>query len=142
MAIGKKTGGKDFVKGNVPKSPGRPPLSPEAKKLRKLTTEEFVKRVNKYLHMSKNKLRAGITNGNIQVLDLCIRSSLVKCIEKGDYSTLEKMLDRIIGKVAMKLEHTGKDGEPIEISDAREKLLSRFNSLASAKEAGKVDKQS
>ena len=81
-----------------PKSNGRPPLPPEIKEIRKLTTKEFIERINKYLYLSKDQLKAGISKGNIEVLDLCIRASLVKCIEKGDYYMLDKMMERLIGK--------------------------------------------
>jgi hypothetical protein len=100
VAYGKKTGGKNFQKGEKwnGNPNGRPPLPAAVKELRKLTTKEFIERINKYLYLSKDKLRDGIGSGKIEVLDLVIRNSLIKCIEKGDYYMFDKMMERLIGK--------------------------------------------
>jgi len=107
MAKGKKTGGRNFVKGSSGNLKGRKPLSEEAKQYQRLTREEFIKRVNNYLHMSKEQIRQGIANEKTEVLDLFIRNSLIKGIEKGDYYMLDKMLERIIGKVTVNMDLTG-----------------------------------
>jgi len=124
VATGRKTGGRDFKKGknwNGNRN-GRPPLPAAIKELRKLTTKELVERINKYLYLSKRELKDGITRDDIEVLDLCIRSSLVKCIEKGDYWMLDKMLERLIGKP--------KDESGEEVSEQLKQLVEAMTNAA------------
>jgi hypothetical protein len=97
MAKGKKTGGRNFTKGG-PGGPGRTPLTKEAKQLKEMTTDEFTKRVNKYLLMSRQQLIKGIGSKKMPMIDLYIRNSLVRGSDKGDYYTLDCMLNRIIGR--------------------------------------------
>mgnify|MGYP000960459449 CR=1 FL=1 len=115
MAKGFKTGGRDFVKGK-PGGPGRGHLSPEAKQFRKLTADEFIKRVNKYFFMTKTQLLRGLGSKKITTLDLYIRNSIVKGLDKGDYYTLDCMLNRIIGRPSEKVELTNPAGNPVIIT--------------------------
>jgi hypothetical protein len=121
MARGKKTGGRNFPKGKSGNPTGRPKLPQEIKDLKKLTAQEFITRITKFLYLTKDELKAGINSGQIDVLDLCIRNALIKCAEKGDYWTLDKMMERLIGKA--------REGSP---DDSREQLKELIEAIKNA----------
>lgn len=135
---GKKTGGRDFVKGNKNTAgPGRPGLSTEEKALKKLTSSQFIQLVCKYFYMTRSELRATVSDDSISVLDWYIRNCIAKGIDRGDYGQLDSMLNRIIGKVKDKLEIDGSLDAEIEskttLSDEA------FESLARAIVKAKID---
>ena len=116
MAKGFKTGGRDFVKGK-PGGPGRGHLSPEAKQFRKLTADEFIKRVNKYFFLTEQQiLQLQKEKKTPDLLDLYIRNSILNGLKKGDYHTLDCMLNRIIGRPSEKVELTNPAGNPVMIT--------------------------
>lgn len=53
-----------------------------------------------------------------------------KKVKMSDRMRAIEMLGRHLGMFKDRVEHTGKDGGPIEVDDARERLLSRINRLA------------
>jgi len=109
----KKTGGRDWGPGNPPPKSMGCRMSSEARQLRKLTTDEFIKRVTKYFHAPKDKLENIVTDGKSTSLDVYICTCILGGIKSFNYDTLDKMLNRIIGPVKVKLEHTGEDGGAI-----------------------------
>jgi multidrug efflux pump subunit AcrB len=106
MAKNKKTGGRNFPSGKSGNPNGRPPLTKEAKELRKLTADEFIKRVNKYLHMTAAQIKTEMDNPKATVLDMYIGNTLAIGLKRGDYNTLDNILNRIIGKLKETVEVT------------------------------------
>lgn len=141
MAKGKKTGGRNFEKGNVPVGNGRPRLPDEIKQIRKLTTAEFIERFNKYLYMDRDEIRALAEKRSVEVIDLCILNSLIRCIKDGDYATLDKMMDRIIERAPLKVLTTGVHEFVSEVGSAKAKLISKLDSIIAAGTAAAGDSE-
>lgn len=66
------------------------------------------------------------------------RSLTKQCI-RGDVSAM-KLFFELKGRYRQKVEHTGKDGGPIEVTSPREQLASRIASLASRNGTGEDSK--
>lgn len=116
IAKGKKTGGKDFEPGK-PGGPGRPPDSPQMKEFKKLTKVEFINVVNKYLGMTKEEIKQIQVDPNSTMLELLVASIIVKGFNQGDASRLQFFLDRTIGPIKTKIEHSGPEDGPIKIDE-------------------------
>ena len=88
-----------FKKGETGNKGGRPKMDPEIKELLNLTKSAYREIALKYLNMSKKETLALKENDEMSMLEW----AFVKCIlvihKKGDYATLDKMMDRVIGKV-------------------------------------------
>lgn len=57
-----------------------------------------------------------------------LAKSIVHGAMKGDVNFCKELLNRLEGRVPIKAELTGKDGDPIEIRSARDDLLGRIDS--------------
>ncbi len=99
MALGKKSGGKDFKKGNVPKSPGRPKMPETLKNLQRLTKTSFEEIVTKYIFCSLDQLAAFKKRTDIPAMDAWIVAIVFKGITTGDWGGNEWIAQRLIGKV-------------------------------------------
>jgi hypothetical protein len=51
-----------------------------------------------------------------------LADKVLAAVDAGDVSAMRELGDRLDGKVPQALEHAGKDGGPIEFSDARDRL--------------------
>jgi len=109
-------------KGGKAKTPPPPPQPPEIKALRQLTNEEFVKGFNDLLHRGHAELFQIYSDPEMPIL----RSYLARCLligkMRGDFWTLNLMLDRIIGKV--------KEPADPDKEDALKELLTAMISAA------------
>jgi hypothetical protein len=104
MAKGKKTGGRDF--NGVP-GPGRPPIPPEVKALRKLTAERLEEIGDLILDGNRSALgtiAASMTEPAIRVI---YAKAALNAMIKGDVAVLELILNRVIGKPKDTLKLTG-----------------------------------
>lgn len=117
MSIGRKTGGKDFLPGQSGNPAGRPPIPEEVKEYKKINQVKFIEMVNKYMFMDRASLLAMQKSPNTKAIDLMIIALIIKTVNQGDYSRLNFLLDRTIGKVVEKIEHFGKDGGPIQTQE-------------------------
>jgi hypothetical protein len=106
VARGKKTGGKDFYKGQ-PGGPGRPPLPEDIKKARELNKDELTRVLNDFIYLSKGEIEEKILNSSTPMLELLVASILKKGIDFGDHMRLSFLLDRLVGKVKEVVEHEG-----------------------------------
>lgn len=104
MARGKKSGGRNFEKGN-PGGPGQPPLPPDVKKARKLNAAEFTRVATEYLYFTKDELKKKATDPATPIIELLVGSIVAKAVEHGDSTRLEMLLNRLIGKVTDKIKH-------------------------------------
>lgn len=107
MATGKKTGGRDFKKGN----PGRPKGSVVVpKEIREMNRREVEQLISKYFKMSREKLAKVAANKKTPTIDLMIIKIITTAINKGDQTRLNFLLDRTIGKVKDSVDVTNSDG--------------------------------
>lgn len=120
MAVGKKTGGRDWKPGQC----GNPltqfqPGNPGGKKRALRDVEdELLERFGDKINLMVEFLLDGAFKKNI---------SLVQIV------AIEKAMDRIIGKARQRLEHSGPDGGAIPIK-ASDELLERAENLLKAAE--------
>lgn len=113
MATGKKTGGRDFKNGNNANPNGRPPLSPEAKEFKSLTTDQYIKLVNKFLHATEDDVLQIVNDCRSTMLEKFVANIVLKGGNFGDINRLEFLLERIIGPVVKKTDLTSGD-KPIK----------------------------
>lgn len=105
MAKGKKTGGRDFKKGNqAAKNKGRIKHTELAKETRKLSQKEFVEEASFLCLQPVKFLKAIIKDVDNQPFSrAAIASLMLNIIKDGDYRRLEMLLNRIHGRVPLAL---------------------------------------
>jgi len=96
MATGKKTGGKDFAKGNPGRPKGSVTLPKEIKELNRRKVEVLI---SKYMAMNLSSLQAKFKDKKTSSIDLMIIKIITECIKRGDYVRFNFLLERTIGTV-------------------------------------------
>ena len=120
MAKGRKTGGRNWKKGETGNSKGAPKVPEDIKDARRLNGPEFDRIANKLLSMTKTEIVKIVNDANTPSLELIVASVVHKAIIEGDAKRLEYLLCRTIGKVAQPVQHSGLDGGPIAIQNVAE----------------------
>jgi hypothetical protein len=115
VAKGKKTGGRDFQPGQSGNPKGPAPLPEDIKAARKLTPLEFERAVNKFLFWSREAIEAAAKDTSLPALDAWVIRIILKATVKGDERPMSFLLERLIGKVKERIEHSAGDGEPLVI---------------------------
>ncbi len=107
MAKGKKSGGKDFKPGVSGNENGRPPLDPAVKQFKKLT-QDIIDEVG-FLVLDGDKVGLAkiIADPQASTLKRWIAQVAETGIKLGDMDSLDKLLNRLLGKAPQKLEHSG-----------------------------------
>lgn len=103
MARGRKTGGRDFVKGK-PGGPGPKPLPAEILESRKLTREEIYSSMLMLLDMPFEELKQFVQDPQKKVHELIVARILFEAIKGGDERRVEWVLSRIFGKMTDKVD--------------------------------------
>jgi hypothetical protein len=85
-----------FKKGVSPNPGGKPKYL--------LTPDRIKTLISKYMDMGREQLQRAIQNPNTPAIELAIASTIAQCIKLGDYSRLEALLARSIGRVTDKIE--------------------------------------
>jgi len=98
----KKTQWKKGQSGN-PK--GAKKLSPELKKFKKLTTEEFALRIRAFFKMSEKEIKETLKHPDTIMLDHLIGSIVQKGVFEGDPRRLDALINRIVGGVLTTHKH-------------------------------------
>lgn len=132
MARGKKTGGRDFKKGQSGNPRGPKPAPLEERMKMRLTQALFILTANKYLFSTKAEIKEILENPNTIALDLAVVSWIHAGI-KGDGRLLELLISRLIGKMTLSIEHSGPSGGPIPVQD-----LSHLSDEELAQEVRKI----
>ena len=115
MAIGRKTGGRNFKKGQSGNPKGPAPIPEDIKASRQLTNFEFERIANKYLFACKDDVTKALTNPKTPFIELMVCSVIHKAVVKGDERRLDFLLSRLIGKIVQPVSHSGPEGGPIPI---------------------------
>lgn len=97
MARGKKTGGRDFVKGH---SVGRPKMNPNVRHIKRLTQESFASEANRLLFATRSELKDIIDDPKSTALTIMIGKTIKEAFRLGDVARLSVILDRLIGRPA------------------------------------------
>jgi hypothetical protein len=98
MARGRKTGGKNFAKGHVANPKGGGALSPEIRAVRKITLEHIEEVADIILDGNIEKLKQLAANPETSVLKMWLAKAAAEGIRKGDLSSLETILSRVMGR--------------------------------------------
>lgn len=117
---GKKTGGKNFVKGVSGNPNGRPALAPELKNILKLSAEEVGETINLLLHSSGDELTRVINDPKSSNLMFLMAQAIQKARETGNMGQIDMILSRTVGKVTEKIQHTITRPMILERQDGRE----------------------
>ncbi|MHA2068220.1 MAG: hypothetical protein ACXABY_27985, partial [Candidatus Thorarchaeota archaeon] len=102
MAKGVKTGGRDIKKGQV-LNPNGTSYPKEIKRMDRWTQLTFRLRVQEFLNMTMDDLKARIKDKDTQCGDLLIGMVLMEAIKRGDVVRLNAIMDRCIGKVTERM---------------------------------------
>jgi hypothetical protein len=105
MAKGKKTGGRDFVKGYTPVNPGQPSLPPEIRKIALKTKKEALARLGEMLQKPFDEVVEIFRDGSLSSFDHVLAALIVHA-KKGSARHMQEMLDRLYGKVQEQIEVT------------------------------------
>ena len=106
MAIGKKTGGRPFPKGNNLNPLGAGAHDKEKKQLKQLTEVQLKEIMTMILTADITSVSAVLKNPKSTTLQVWLASAAVKAINKGEVGPLQFLLDRLLGKVKDKVEHS------------------------------------
>src|SRR5688572_6480943 len=89
-----------------------------------MTNQEFRYLLSSYLRKTQTELFIAVEEDNrTPALEKAIASILLRSIKSGDFQGLNGLLDRLIGKVTDKIEHSAPKPTVIEFSDGRKLLL-------------------
>jgi hypothetical protein len=108
MAIGKKTGGRNFVKGQSGNPRGRLPIDPELRAVKEMTPSYVRKVISKFMAMNRDELTVVVKDPKTPMFEVTVASILTKSLQTGDYTRLNFLLERSIGKVKDEIETTNK----------------------------------
>lgn len=108
-----KPRGKSFSSGNNSNPDGRPKLMPEEKTIRQLTQIQLVRNWGNIMAMDERELRAIVNQSSDDpslntALNAALAATILKGIEHGHLGQINTALDRVIGPVKQKVEHSGK----------------------------------
>lgn len=101
-----------FKKGNK-FGKGRPPLTGEEKALRHLTKTEVTELASMILKGSNDELLGLKDNPNTTIFQTMIASVAIAIIKKGDMDALDKLLNRLIGKVKEEVDVNTRNLTPV-----------------------------
>jgi hypothetical protein len=107
VAKGRKTGGRDFKKGQSGNPSGAAPVPEDIKEARKLTNFEFERLANKYLFGTAADIEKASKDPNTPLIELLVGSVIHKGVLEGDERRLDFLLNRLVGKVKDEIKHTG-----------------------------------
>lgn len=107
MAKGKKTGGKNIQPGQVLNPIGANAHNPVTKALRKLTQEKLEEIADLILDGNRGSLTAIVASHEESSLRVAYAKAALNAMSRGDLSQIEIILNRLLGKVKDKVEHSG-----------------------------------
>lgn len=87
-----------FKPGQSGNPKGRP-RNPVLNVLRKATKQQFRRIIRAVVKGNVDYLEMLATSKTHSVLEVAIAASLIKAIQRGDYGTIEHILQRIVGKI-------------------------------------------
>ena len=117
--MAKKGGNPQNLKPFKPGQSGNPSGKPKGL----LTTTEVSGLLSKFCRLSRDELTAVIQNNKSSMIEITVASILAKAAKDGDYSRLEFLLARSIGKVKEQLEVSTPKPYVIERLDGTQVLL-------------------
>lgn len=102
---------------------GRPKLPADVKEAKKLTTNKLILTLNKLLFMTDHEILKVIRDPKAFKIEKIVARILQKADQQGDASRLNFLLDRTIGKVTEKVQHTLPRPVIVNKSDGSQMIL-------------------
>lgn len=105
MALGRKTGGRNFKKGNKASKgksagkTGRPALDPEIVQTRELNRNVLTHLINKYIFMTPGEIKIVKADPATTALDHLITNVIIKGVQMGDTTRLNWIVENLCGKL-------------------------------------------
>jgi len=98
MSKGKKTGGRDIKPGQVLNPKGNPVMPPIVKAIR-ISSKETVARIYwDVVNMTEAQIGVRLKDPNLPLLERNVLAAVLKDIAKGTITTVEKLMERTLGK--------------------------------------------
>jgi hypothetical protein len=97
---------KRYPKGVSGNPNGRPKIPEDLKKARKLNQIEVGRIINRFMNQSVEFIKNEMEDENTSALEAMIGKIIIEAHKHGDYSRVNFLFDRMIGKVTEKVEHT------------------------------------
>jgi len=111
-----------FKPGQSGNPEGRRP-NPIARALKELTVDTYRKVIETVLSGNIDALRAMIQDPNTSALQVGVATAFLKALQAGDYATIERIAERIVGKIPDELNVNSKNlNANINATVDREKL--------------------
>lgn len=88
-----------WKKGQTGNPNGRPPISPAQRALKNLTVETYREVIELVLTGNVADLKAMAENPNTPAIQVGVAVSFMKAIKSGDYAIIERIAERIVGKI-------------------------------------------
>ncbi len=104
MAKRKKTGGKDFTKGESGNPAGLPKGLVE---LRKFGAKQLAEKMNALMNCTKSELESIEKDPDSDMLSVALCKVMLKASEQGDIMRLNFIIERVAGPVTRKVELSG-----------------------------------
>lgn len=99
MALGRKTGGRDFKPGQSGNPKGRPKLAPEIKAIREADSEEIILLLHEFLSQPYQETLKDYQSRTGTTFEQMVSGLIVRCVDHGDSRALETILDRLVGPI-------------------------------------------
>jgi hypothetical protein len=115
MAKGKKTGGKDFPRGESGNPNGRPVLPPEVKALKSVTNETIKEVMDLLLEKDITALEELAESDTEPALKVLYAAGVLRAIKEGDPAHIEPVLNRVLGKPKESVQLSGDKENPVEV---------------------------
>lgn len=113
----------EFKKGNSGNPNGRPPLPEELKKARKINKAKASQIINDFMNMTILEIKEQISTDDTHAMESLIGKIIIEAQKIGDYSRVNFLFDRMIGKVTDKVEHTMPKPTVIKLLDGEGTLI-------------------
>lgn len=98
---------KPIKKGQVLNPAGRGAENPYIRELRKFTNEYLKEVIEQAVMGNLAGLKAIVEDPNAPAIQVGVAKCMFEAISKGDWNTFERIFERIIGKVPIKVEAEG-----------------------------------
>lgn len=100
---------KHQFKPGVSGNPLGRPLNPIPRALKELTVETYRRVIEAVCTGNLDNLKAMIKDPTVSALQVGVASAFAKALEAGDYATIERIAERIVGKIPDELKVTSQN---------------------------------
>lgn len=101
---------KPFKKGEVHNPIGQNAHDPVKKAIKKLTQEQLAEVIETILSGTPDDLKKLWQGKDATILQMIVAKAVTKAMERGDWSVPNALLERVLGKVPEKIDHSSSDG--------------------------------